>query len=231
MSIPCYLALTAAEFAHANQLPEKIAWMACHFSCYGTGLSNLPEDLPGGSVIILNDRTPPHKHDPQRILAQFLQLAETLKPDGVLLDFQRSGIALNRQVAEVLVKELVCPVGVTAEYARDLECPVFLEPPPLHVAPAQHFACWEGREIWLEFAPETKKYTVTEDGCTIENAEHSPLPEPIFTEESLFCRYHTELLDDAAVFTLQRTKADLEALISNNPQISRAIGLYQQLSK
>ena len=97
MPIPCYLALTAAEFANANQLPEKIAWMACHFSCYGTGLSNFPEDLPGGSVIILNDRTPPDKHDPQRILEQLQQLVEAeaklkeMKKEQELLKLQAEG--------------------------------------------------------------------------------------------------------------------------------------------
>ena len=229
MSIPCYLALTAAEFAGASQLPEKIAWMACHFSCYGTGLSNLPEDLPEGSVIILNDRTPPDKHDPQRILEQMQQIVEIYKPDGILLDFQRNGIALNGQVADVLVKELPCCVGVTAEYARDLKCPVFLEPPPLHVPLSQYIAPWGEREIWLELAPETRNYTVTKEGCTIESTENTPLPQPFFTEETLYCRYHTALLEDAAVFTLQRTREDMEALIAKTPQIKRGIGLYQQL--
>lgn len=229
MPIPCYLALTAAEFANTAQLPEKIAWMACHFSCYGTGLSNLPNTLPEGSMIILNDRTPADRHDPQRILAQLIQLAERLKPDGFLLDFQRRGMELNRQIAQTLVNGLSCPVGVTAHYAEDLSCPVFLDPPPLHMALTDHSAHWAGREIWLEAALETRRYTVTTEGCNIQDKENEQLEEPAFTEESLFCRYHMDLLEDAAVFTLQRTKEDLNMLLEQAGGITRAVGLYQQL--
>ena len=229
MPIPCYLALTAAEFAKADPLPEKIAWMACHFSCYGTGLSNLPERLPEGSMIILNDRMPPDRHDPKRITAQLLELMTDLKPDGLLFDFQRSGIDLNRQLARELAEALPCPVGVTAEYAKDSGCAVFLEPPPLHMALGDYIAPWNEQEIWLEIAPQTFTYTVTEEGCAIAEQENAPLPEPVFAEENLFCRYHTELLDDAAIFTLQRTREDLYALLENATGITRAVGLYQQL--
>ncbi len=229
MPIPCYLALTAAEFANTTPLPDKIAWMACHFSCYGTGLSNLPDHLPEGSLIILNDRTPADRHDPHRILAQLLELEEALKPDGFLLDFQRSGMTLNKKIAQVLVNGLSCPVGVTAEYAKDLNCPVFLEPPPLHMALADHIAPWASREIWLEAALEARRYTVTAEGCNIQDTENEPLAEPVFTEESLFCRYHIDLLEDAAVFTLQRSKTELDILLEQACDITRAVGLYQQL--
>lgn len=229
MPIPCYLALTAAEFANTTLLPEKIAWMACHFSCYGTGLSNLPKQLPEGSLIILNDRTPADKHDPSRILAQLSELEDTLKPDGFLLDFQRNDMAFNKKIAQILTEELSSPVGVTAQYAEDLNCPIFLEPPPLHMALTEYTASWAGREIWLDAALETRTYTVTADGCKIEDADNTCLPEPVFMEESLFCRYHTELLEDAAIFTLQRTKEDLNALLEQIFGISRAVGLYQQL--
>ena len=229
MPIPCYLAMTAAEFANVDPLPEKIVWMACHFSCYGTGLSNLPSILPEGSIIILNDRTPPDRHDPQRITAQLLELVTELKPDGLLLDFQRRGIDLNRQLAQMLPNAFPCPVGVTAEYAGDSGCAVFLEPPPLHITLNDYITPWAEREIWLEIAPQTFTYTVTEKGCNIEEQENFSLPEPVFPENSLFCRYHTELLEDAAVFTLQRTREDLTAMLENSSGITRAVGLYQQL--
>ena len=229
MPIPCYLALTAAEFPNATHLPDKIAWMACHFSCYGTGLSNLPEGLPEGSMVILNDRMPPDSHDPKRIVAQLLELTADAKPDALLLDFQRSGIALNRQLAQELAEALPCPVGVTAEYAKDSGCAVFLEPPPLHISLADHIAPWGAQEVWLEIAPQTFTYTVDQDGCTIAEQENAPLPEPVFLDENLSIRYHTELLDNAAVFTLQRTKDDLIQLLKGACRITRAVGLYQQL--
>lgn len=229
MPIPCYLALTAAEFAMTDQLPEKIAWMACHFSCYGTGLSNLPQQLPAGSMIILNDRTPADRHDPLRILEQLLELEEQLQPDSFLLDFQRCGMSQNQEIAQALVEGLHRPIAVTAEYAADLPCAVFVEVPPLHTSIANHIAPWMGREVWLELASETRQYTVTSVGCMITDQENHPLPDPVFTENDLFCRYHTELAEDAAIFTLQRTQEDLNALLKNASGITRAVGLYQQL--
>lgn len=229
MPIPCYLAMTAAEFAKADTLPGNMAWMACHYSCYGTGLSNLPEHLPEGSMVILNDRMPPDRHDPKRIASQLLELVADLTPDAFLLDFQRSGIDLNRQLAKVLAEALPCPVGVTAEYAGDSGCAVFLEPPPLHMALNDHIAPWADRQIWLEIAPQTFTYTVTEAGCSILEQENARLPEPVFTEKNVFCRYHTELTDAAAVFTLQRTREDLTAMLETCSGITRAVGLYQQL--
>lgn len=233
MAIPCYLALTAAEFTNIDNLPEKCAWMACHYSCYGTGLSNMPHQLPEGALLILNDRTPPDRHDPKRILDQLKELTEALRPDGILLDFQRKNILLNRKVAEVLTAGLSCPVAVTGEYAHALNCPVFLEPPPLHMDLASYIAPYAGREIWLEAAPETRKYTVSADGCTLEDMPGEPLPEPAFAEESIFCRYHTQILEDAVVFTLQRTVQELNALLSQAHRlgITKAVGLHQQLGK
>ena len=229
MPIPCYLAMTSAEFANASSLPAKIGWMACHYSCYGTGLSNLPERLPEGSLIIFNDRTPPDRHDPERILAQLTELTEMCKPDGLLLDFQRADLPLNRKVAHILAESLPCPVAVTANYAPDLDCAVFLEPPPLHMALIEYIVPWEGRDIWLEAALETRKYIITADGCTLEEQENTPLAEPAFTDDELFCRYHTDVLEDSAVFTLQRSKAELDALLAQASGITRAVGLYQQL--
>ena len=65
-----YLAMTPAEFNSVSQPPPDFAYMACHFSPYGTGLGNLPTVLPPESLLILNDRTPIHGHDPQRIFDQ-----------------------------------------------------------------------------------------------------------------------------------------------------------------
>ena len=58
MGISHYLAMTGVEIAAAEALPENIAYMACHFSPYGTGLTGAPEVLPKHSMLILNDRIP-----------------------------------------------------------------------------------------------------------------------------------------------------------------------------
>ena len=66
MAIAPFLAMTGAEMRNNSVLPDKIAWMACHFSPYGTGLSNLPKNLPAGSLLMVDDITPPHGHDPHQ---------------------------------------------------------------------------------------------------------------------------------------------------------------------
>ena len=91
MAIRPFLAMTAAEIRGTETLPPKTAWMACHFSPYSTGLSNLPKALPPGSMVILDDITPIHGHDSETIADQLHPRLDALKCSGVLLDFQRPG--------------------------------------------------------------------------------------------------------------------------------------------
>jgi DNA-binding NarL/FixJ family response regulator len=65
-----FLAMTAAEIRNISVFPGKIAWMACHFSPFGLGLSNLPRALPVGSLLMVDDVTPPRRHDPVFIAEQ-----------------------------------------------------------------------------------------------------------------------------------------------------------------
>ena len=229
MIIPCYLALTAAEFITAEPLPEKCAYMACHFSCYGAGLSNLPETLPAASIIILNDRTPAYRHSPAQILSQMENLIAELHPSGVLLDFQRPPTPLTEEIARILTESLPCPTAVTLPYAQKLSCPIFLPPPPLHTPLKDHLTPYRDRELWLELATETMRYIINSEGCIMEESEESVLPEPIFTDDDAFCRYHIEVKEEQAEFTLQRTVKELADILSANCNITKAIGLYQQL--
>lgn len=231
MAIPRYLAMTAAEFDNAETLPRHTAWMACHFSCYGTGLSNLPTQLPEDAMVIVNDRTPVMGHDPQRILQQLTNLWETLKPKYFLLDLQRAGESLSFDIARLLVEKLPCPVGVSEYYARELNCPVFLPPPPLHIPLKQYLAPWKDREVWLETATEAEQITVTQEGSQFESARFEKLDEPIWGEETLHCRYHIRLTENAAMFELERRKEELETLLAEaeTAGVSVSVGLYQQL--
>ena len=102
MALPLYLALTMAEFHNCSRLPEHAAWMACHYSPYGLGLSNLPRELPERGMLILNDRTPAQGHDPERILRQLTELAEILHYKYILLDFQRPDSPENAAVAKAI---------------------------------------------------------------------------------------------------------------------------------
>ncbi len=229
MAIPCYLALTAAEFSCLDPLPEKIAWMACHFSSYSTGLSNFPPPLPAGSMIILNDRTPLHYHDPQHILEQLTQFLEIQQPDSILLDFQRPPSPLGLEIAALLQEKLPCPVGITPAYAENLNCPVFLEPPPLHMPLAEYLAPWAGRQIWLEAVPETGRYRVDKDGCNVQAQPNDPLEPPHFIDEALYTAYHMSAEQDWVDFILQRGKPEWEQIASVGEalNITRLIGLYQ----
>lgn len=233
MALPLYLAMTAAEISRTEVLPEKCAYMAFHFSPYSTGLSSFPDTLPPGSMLILNDRTPVYGHDPQLIAQQLQQAADVLSADGLLLDFQRPDHPETAAVAAAILKTLSCPVAVSEHYANDLDCPVFLSPPPLDCPPEIHFAPWKGRELWLEAALDSACITLTEKGSTYTPLFPPETPEPFHYEPRLFCRYHIELTDSTARFTLYRTKAELASLLEEAPRlgVTRAIGLYQELHR
>ena len=228
MAIPLYLSMTAAEFAACRELPVQTAWMACHFSPYGTGLTNLPRQLPPDSLLILNDRTPICGHDPVLVCQTLLECIQQLHCRGLLLDFQRP----NCRETAALVKKaasLPCPVCISDIYAKDLDCPVFLPPVPLTLSPEAHLSPWKGREIWLEAATEHTVFTVTANGCTeASGPAEGDFP---FREDRLHCRYRTELQGDRAVFYLSRSRADLNTLLEEAASlgVTMAVGLWQEL--
>lgn len=231
MSMRLYLAMTAGEYHSATALPEAVAWMACHFSCYGSGLCNLPKNLPEGSMIIVNDRTPIHRHDPSLIAEQLTQLQEALHPACILLDLQRRGEPEAVAIAQKVNDALPCPVGISECYAQDLECPVFLPPPPLHLCLEEYLEPWKDREIWLEAAMDASVITLTAEGAHIEEAELGTLESPNFTDLQLCCRYQITLEENTARFTLQRDREQLEGMFAQAESlgVTQAIGLYQQL--
>lgn len=231
MGLQWYLAMTAAEFSAADAMPESPAWMACHFSCYASGLSNLPRALPEGAMVIVNDRTPPHGHDPDLIASQLQQLGETQKVSRFLLDFQRPDDKETETLVSTLVRELDRPVGVAEQYAKGLQCPVFLSSPLPHKKLKDHLTPWAGREIWLEAAFETEKAVVTAHGCQFEPLADTDLMTPVFTDSTLHCQYHTDISDDRVVFTMQRKKEELHMLLEEAQTlgVQLTVGLYQQL--
>lgn len=229
MEIVLYLAMTAAEFRENSGAYPHTAWMACHFSPYSTGLSNLPSHLPKGSLLILNDRTPVFGHSPERIAQQLEEAAAQLECDGVLLDFQRPGEPEAQAVAAA-VAALSCPVAVTPQYAKDLNCAVFLPPVPLTTPLQEYLAPWQGREIWLEAATDYECIRVGKDGSRQIPHEETDLPYP-HVDRNLHCKYRMEVKEDHIDFHLCRDKAQLTALMgeANRLGIHRFVGLYQQL--
>ena len=229
MAFVLYLAMTAAEFHTDSPLPCPTAWMACHFSPYGTALSNLPSQLPKGSLLILNDRTPVYGHCPERIAQQLMEMAERFECSGILLDFQRPDEPQS-QVIATAIASLPYPVAVTPQYAEKLDCAVFLPPPPMTTPLKTHLTPWQGREIWLEAALEQQSVRVDSAGCKVIPWDGDSLPCP-HTDELLHCTYRIEVHSDHIDFFLRRDEAQLRALLEEGEQlgISRFVGLYQQL--
>lgn len=231
MAIAAFLAMTAAEILSVSLLPPKIAWMACHFSPYGTGLSSLPEALPEGSLLILNDRIPWQGHDPDRIAAQLQEVTESLSCHGLLLDFQRPGVPEVAELVHLLCTHLPCPVGVAEAYCADLSCPVFLPPVPLQQPVEEYLQPWQGREIWLELALNAEEILLTPEGAVTSPLPPWDIPEPIHHDTQFHYHYSVKLEENSARFTLSRTREDLEALLKEAAQhgVTMAAGLWQEL--
>ena len=228
-----YLARTAGELRTSVPAEEKTAYMACHFSLYTTGLSNTPDSLPQGSMLILNDQIPICGHDPHRIANQLQETIEKFSCDSLLLDFQRPGNEETARLCHLLAAELNCPLGISHHYAQDLDCAVFLPPPPLDVPLGEYIKPWQGRKIWLEAALEAAEFTVTTDGCKVTSLPYDFSQDNTFIEESLHCRYRCEVDSDKIRFLLYRTIDQLNALLEESATlgIERSIGLYQQLGR
>lgn len=229
MAVVPFLAMTAAEFCGSSFLPAKIGWMACHFSPYSAGLSNLPRSLPEGSLLIVNDLTPIHGHDPEFVIKQLMDCAESFRCSGVLLDFQRECSDEALQMAAEIVNALPCPVGVSEIYADSLSCPVFLPPLPHHIPLADWLKPWQDREVWLEAALDAEEILLTENDPSI-----LPLSCPIgdegFVDTVLHCHYRSEVFDHYAKFTLWRTRDDIASLLeeAESMNIHTAVGLWQE---
>ena len=231
MAMETFLAMTGAEMRKISALPGKVAWMACHFSPCGRGLSNLPTFLPVGSLLMVDDRIPPHGHDFAYIADQLKRFAEQWQCYGILLDFQRAAVEETYAAAEYLVQHIPCLTVVSEAYAQGLDCPVLLAPVAPSVALKNYIAPWSGREIWLELGLDGEILTLTETGC-----HTAPLPYPDwdaqgFTDEELCCHYHISTNENSARFTLWRTKKDINKLVdaATGLGITTTVGLYQEL--
>ena len=231
MAIAPFLAMTAAEMQNSSQLPSRIAWMACHFSPYGLGLSNLPKELLPRSLLMVDDITPPHGHDLQLVAEQLNSCADAFQCPGILLDFQRKGNEEAQKLVRHLVHDLSCPVAVSECYAHDLDCPVFLPPVPPSVPLEEYLLPWKGREIWLELGLDGELLTLTEQGCEAISLPCPDLETDGFSDNKLHCHYTIETTEKSARFTLWRTVEDWEQLLAEAAKLGivGAVGLYQEM--
>lgn len=232
MAITPYLAMTAGERNAAQAFPPRAGWLSCHFSASGMGLSNLPAALPPGSLLILDDSTPMDGHDPEQIAGQLEDCAKRLSCAGILLDFQQPGMENVQDLVARLEKEISVPLIVSAAYAKNAGCAVFLPPVPADVPLSEYLSSWRGREIWLEAALDGLEITLTESGAARRLLPRWEQPEAEgFRDEHLHCHYRCELREDAAVFTLWRSPEDLKGLLAEAEGlgVAAAVGLYQEL--
>ena len=231
MALPLNLAMTPAELSSDSEIPQKIAWMACHFSPYSEGLTNLPAALPPGAMLILNDRMPCQGHSPDLVLQQLSDTVKHLECESILLDFQRPPEPESRAIIKALVGGLPCPAAVFESYATELDCPVFLPPCPLHRALREYLTPWAEREIWLEAALCQEEVIVTREGVTCVPRFPPERLEGGFEEETLCCRYRTQIAESEVRFTLFDTRESLEKKLelAGTLGVSRAVGLYQEL--
>ena len=228
MPLPLYLAMTAAEISKNMALPVHLAYMACHFSPYSTGLSNLPDSLPPGSMLILNDRIPVHGHDPERIAGQLVSFVEEKQVSALLLDFERPPSPLCQAIVDTICSALQCPVGVKPDYGADPDRAVFLSIAP-HEAPLKAIHKWQGRRIWLEAAVERSYVQIGSDGAQLLPPPDREMCLP-FYDEALFAHYRTDVTKHHAGFTIHRTPQDVFQLLENC-HADLAVGLWQQLKE
>ena len=224
MGCKWYLAMTGAEFLQFDGT-YPAAWMSARFSSGHTGLSNLPDGLPEGSLLIIDDFTPFADHDPERIARDAARAAEGC--EGILLDFQRQWD--SRTVAEAILQHTPCPVAISAQHAEGLPCAVFLSP-DLNIPLSRAVQPWQGRELWLDVPVGMQTFQIDAQGCQI-----SPIlpAEGSFPESGEFYRYRIEKSPNAVVFSLYRGPEMLTQILEAAASlgITKAVGLEQEYKK
>lgn len=148
MSIPLYLAMTAAEFSTAPALPPRIAWMAMHFSVSGPGLSGRPHRLPPGSLVLLDDLTPWCGHSLESVCQETTDVLLRTGAAGLLLDFERTPTEETLRLANCLTqccREAGCPIGMPPGYLdHGSEAPFSCLPCPVT---ARRSRCWNPSRV------------------------------------------------------------------------------------
>ena len=233
MALPLYLAMTTSEMSSTHDFPAHFAYMACHFSPYGCGLSNLPTSLPHGSILILNDNFPCQGHSPSLVAQQIQDTCIQFQCESLLLDFQRPPVPESEQMVQAILSDLPCPGALPPSYGQNWGGPVFLPPCPLHQPLEEHLAPWKHREIWLEAAYCQETVSITKDGPTF--TAHFP-PDGLeggFFDDTLCCQYKIETSPEEIRFTLFDTPGSLPRKMekAHSLGVTRAVGLYQELGQ
>ncbi len=206
MGTEIYVVMTGKEIRDCGKLPEKIAYLGCHFG--GNGLVGLPDGLPEGSMLLIDDRVVPQESDIESALAQLKPLLP--KFSGIYLDFQRE--ETPKEAANLLVEKLPFPVGVPKRFGIGI--PV-LPPRQLNLLPGDYYhpGCW------TEAAMTAWELTVTKDGCSKKEVPRKKDFSGHYSE-ILYCSYSVEMDEEKAVFVMQNNRELLhrEILEDNAPE-------------
>lgn len=219
-----FLAVTGRESESLR--PKRTAYMACHFSASGSGLSNMPRALPGGSILLLDDSMPVQGHNPDTVAQQLNELVKNFSVQAVLLDFQRPPTEDSKRMVTAILQSCSCTAAVTPAYAQK-GFPVFLPPPPVNKPLAEYLKPWN--KVFLELASEGLEITVTKDGSQFSSVyPASPLP---LEDKRLHCHYSVKVFPGKAIFTLSRSREDLATLAREAEKLGvlGTVGLYQEL--
>lgn len=223
-----YFAMTPDELRQCTSLPGSIGWMACHFDPGGTGLIGLPQQLPAGSLLLLDDSLPLHGHSFRQLQQELTLCFSRLKPEALILDFQRpenpETLALVKQMTS-----LPFPVVVSSAYAVP-GAALLLPPPPVDTPLAEYVSAWAGHPLWLELSPTETTIELTAEGAkTVPDS--APADGTLHREAKLHCHYQISETENAILFHLFRTEEDQKALLLEAEALGivNAIGLYQEL--
>ncbi len=231
MGCPLYLAMTAAEFYAVSPLPPKPAWMACHFSPYGQGISNSPQHFCANGMLILNDRIPVTDHHPRRISEELNGLVQQFQIEKLLLDLQRPDNAQTKEIVRYIVDNAVCKIGISHHYAAE-GCAVLVPPFPADRPAESHLQKWQGQEIWLETSTEPLCLEITENGCQ-EAQWNACKSSSEHWDESLCCRYRIQTEEKCIRFLLYRYPEDVISHLDSlsGLGVTCGVGLYQEFCK
>ena len=223
MAIPMFLAMTADEIRNVSVLPNNVAYLGCHFS---SKQLSLPDVLPPGSGLILDDRNPIPKVD----FAPVTERLWELNPAFILLDFQRPSEE-NSMVLAAAIAELPCPVAMPPDYGTQLRCPVFLPPIPPHISAEEHLAPWAHREVWLELALDAVQISITKKGSQCNPITHGQPETGAHTDSMLHCHYKISTREDVLDFYCYRTREDISALLHSPlpSNLTCTVGLFREL--
>lgn len=228
IAIRLHLAMTAAELGSQSPLPRHPAWMACHFSPYSTGLTNLPLKLPKQTLLILNDRTPIHGHDPERVCRELNDVLNRFQCPGLLVDFQNKPCRESAELVSYLAEHVQAPLALPPEFDRGKA--VFLPPVPTDVRAEVYLQAWAGREIWLEAALEGQDLSLTAEGISVRPNRRFQF-DHVHEDTALHCHYSILDTPEGFLFHTWRTPEDLAGLLAEAEGLGvrTGVGLYQEL--